>query len=72
MRPADAIGIQTLRGGDNPGEHTIYFIGRGERIELTHRAATRGHFAVGAVRAAAWLVGREPGLYRIEQVLGLD
>ncbi len=71
-RPADAIGIQTLRGGDNPGEHTIYFIGRGERLELTHRAATRSHFAVGAVRAAGWIVGREPGLYRIEQVLGLD
>ena len=71
-RPAGAIGIQTLRGGDNPGEHTIYFIGKGERIELTHRAATRGHFAVGAVRAAAWIVGRSPGLYKIEQVLGLD
>ena len=71
-RPADAIGIQTLRGGDNPGEHTIYFIGRGERVELTHRAANRSHFAAGAVRAAAWLVDREPGLYRIEQVLGLD
>jgi 4-hydroxy-tetrahydrodipicolinate reductase len=71
-RPEGAIGIQTLRGGDNPGEHTIYFIGKGERVELTHRAATRGHFAAGAVRAAAWLVGREPGLYRIEQVLGLD
>ena len=71
-RPAGAIGIQTLRGGDNPGEHTIYFIGRGERLELTHRAATRGHFAAGAVRAGAWILGREPGLYRIEQVLGLD
>ena len=71
-RPAGAIGIQTLRGGDNPGEHTIYFIGRGERLELTHRAATRGHFAAGAVRAAEWLLGRPPGLYRIEQVLGLD
>ena len=71
-RPEGAIGIQTLRGGDNPGEHTIYFLGRGERIELTHRAATRGHFAVGAVRAAAWITGRKPGLYRIEQVLGLD
>lgn len=71
-RPDGAIGIQTLRGGDNPGEHTIYFIGRGERVELTHRAATRGHFAEGAVRAAAWLVGKAPGLYRIEQVLGLD
>jgi 4-hydroxy-tetrahydrodipicolinate reductase len=71
-RPPGAIGIQTLRGGDNPGEHTIYFIGGGERVELTHRAATRAHFAVGAVRAAAWIVGRAPGLYRIEQVLGLD
>ena len=72
VRPEGAIGIQALRGGDNPGEHTIYFIGRGERVELTHRAATRGHFAVGAVRAAAWIVGRPPGLYRNEQVLGLD
>jgi len=72
VRPKDAIGIQALRGGDNPGEHTIYFIGRGERIELTHRAGTRSHFAIGAVRAAAWIVGRPPGLYRIEQVLGLD
>ena len=53
-------------------KHTIYFIGRGERIELSHRAATRGHFAVGAVRAAAWIVGREAGLYRIEHVLGLE
>lgn len=71
-RPSGAIGIQTLRGGDNPGEHTIYFIGRGERLELTHRASTRGHFAVGAVRAAAWIAGRKAGLYRIEQVLGLE
>lgn len=71
-RPEGAIGIQTLRGGDNPGEHTIYFIGGGERVELTHRAATRAHFAVGAVRAAAWIVGRSAGLYRIEQALGLD
>jgi 4-hydroxy-tetrahydrodipicolinate reductase len=71
-RPKGAIGIQTLRGGDNPGEHTIYFIGQGERLELSHRAATRGHFAVGAVRAATWMLGRPPGLYRIEQVLGLD
>lgn len=71
-RPEGAIGIQTLRGGDNPGEHTIYFIGGGERVELSHRAATRAHFARGAVRAAAWIVGRDPGLYRIEQVLGLD
>jgi len=71
-RRAGAIGLQTLRGGDNPGEHTVFFIGEGERLELTHRAATRDHFARGAVRAAAWLLDRPPGLYRMEQVLGLE
>ncbi len=71
-RPRNAIGIQTLRGGDNPGEHTIYFVGEGERLELTHRSATRDHFALGAVRAAAWLIGKPPGLYPIESVYGLD
>ncbi|MCG8591393.1 MAG: 4-hydroxy-tetrahydrodipicolinate reductase [Proteobacteria bacterium] len=70
-RPADAIGVQTLRGGDNPGEHSVFFIGQGERLELIHRASTRDHFAVGAVRSAAWLVGRAPGLHHIERVLGL-
>ena len=70
-RPPGAIGIQTLRGGDNAGEHTVYFIGTGERIELAHRAATRDHFAIGAVRAAAWIVGQPPGLHPIERVLGL-
>ena len=71
-RPAGAIGVQALRGGDCTGEHTVLFIGRGERLELTHRAASRDHFARGAVRAAAWLAGRAPGLYRMETVLGLD
>jgi len=70
-RPRDAIGVQALRGGDNPGEHTIYFVGTGERVELSHRSATRDHFASGAVRTAAWLIGRPPGLYPIEQVYGL-
>ena len=70
-RPEAAIGMQTLRGGDNPGEHTVMFIGGGERLELVHRSATRDHFARGAVRAAAWLRGRAPGLYDMEQVLGL-
>ncbi|MCH2169914.1 4-hydroxy-tetrahydrodipicolinate reductase [Myxococcota bacterium] len=69
-RPEGAIGVQSLRAGDCPGEHTVLFVGGGERLELTHRAATRDHFARGAVRAAAWLVGREPGLYTIEQMLG--
>ena len=70
-RPAGAIGMQTLRGGDNPGEHTVLFLGRGERIELAHRAATREHFARGAVRAAGWLRTKPPGLYEMTQVLGL-
>jgi len=70
-RPEGAIGIQALRGGDNPGEHTLYFVGTGERIELTHRSATRDHFAQGAVRTAHWLVGRGAGLYAIEEVYGL-
>jgi 4-hydroxy-tetrahydrodipicolinate reductase len=71
-RPADAIGIQTLRGGDIAGEHTVMFVGQGERLELVHRASTRDHFARGAVRAAAWLAGREPGLYPIQRVFGLE
>jgi 4-hydroxy-tetrahydrodipicolinate reductase len=71
-RPEGAIGIQTLRGGDNPGEHTVLFLGRGERLELVHRSATRDHFARGAVRAAAWVRDRGPGLYDMERVLGLD
>jgi 4-hydroxy-tetrahydrodipicolinate reductase len=70
-RPEGAIGVQALRGGDNTGEHTVLFLGRGERLELTHRSATRDHFSRGAVRAAAWLVDRAPGLYRMEEVLGL-
>ena len=70
-RPRGAIGVQTLRGGDNPGEHVVNFIGAGERIELTHRSFTRDHFARGAVAAAQWLVGKPAGLYGIEDVLGL-
>lgn len=70
-RPEGAIGIQTLRGGDNPGEHTLYLVGRGERLELAHRSMTRDHFARGAVRAAGWVSERGPGLYDMEQVLGL-
>ena len=71
-RPAGAIGIQTLRGGDSTGEHTVMFVGQGERLELTHRALTRDHFARGAVRAAQWLVNRDPGLYPINRVFSLD
>ena len=70
-RPEGAIGVQTLRGGDNPGEHVVHFVGRGERVELAHRSSTRDHFARGAVLAARWLVGRAPGLYTMDDVLGL-
>jgi 4-hydroxy-tetrahydrodipicolinate reductase len=71
-RTAGDIGIQVLRGGDNPGEHTVMFLGKGERLEMVHRSGTRDHFARGAVRAAIWLLGRAPGFYDMEQVLGLS
>jgi 4-hydroxy-tetrahydrodipicolinate reductase len=70
-RVPGTIGIQSLRGGDNPGEHTVMFLGPGERLELAHRAATRDHFARGALRAALWLRGKAPGSYDMEQVLGI-
>jgi 4-hydroxy-tetrahydrodipicolinate reductase len=69
-RPAREIGVQTVRGGDIVGEHTVYFCGEGERLELTHRATAREQFARGAVRAAAWLPGRAPGLHDMADVLG--
>ncbi len=65
------IGFATLRGGSVIGEHTIIFAGDGERIELTHRAADRGIFAKGAVRAALWTKDRAPGLYAMSDVLGI-
>jgi len=70
-RPAREIGVQTLRGGDVVGEHTVYFAGEGERLELTHRAASRDQFARGALRAAAWLGGKPAGLYDMADVLGI-
>ena len=70
-RAPGSIGVLALRGGDNPGEHTAHFVGQGERLELAHRSATRDHVARGALRAAAWLLDRPPGLYDMEQVLGL-
>lgn len=70
-RSAREIGIQTLRAGDIVGEHTVLFAGKGERIEITHRAHSRDTFAAGAVRAAKWVVGKKPGLYDMQDVLGL-
>jgi 4-hydroxy-tetrahydrodipicolinate reductase len=68
-RDRDEIGIQTLRGGDVVGEHTVYFFGDGERIELSHRATSREQFARGALRAAQWAVEKSPGLYSMADVL---
>jgi 4-hydroxy-tetrahydrodipicolinate reductase len=69
-RPGD-IGFATLRGGNVVGDHTVIFAGEGERLELTHRAADRGIFARGAVKAALWAKGRAPGLYAMTDVLGI-
>lgn len=71
-RTKKEIGIQTIRGGDIVGEHTIYFAGPGERIEIIHRAHSRDNFAKGAATAAAWVVGQKPGLYSMFDVLGLQ
>ncbi len=68
-RTPEEIGVLALRGGDIVGEHTVFFCGPGERLELAHRAQTRDTFAQGAIRAAAWIVGKEPGLYSIEDTL---
>jgi 4-hydroxy-tetrahydrodipicolinate reductase len=70
-RTPDEIGVLAVRGGDIVGEHTVYFCGLGERLELTHRASSRETFARGAVRAATWVHGRAPGLYDMRDVLGL-
>ena len=70
-RTKEEIGMQTVRGGDIVGEHTVYFIGMGERIEISHRAMTRDMFSRGSVRAAKWVVEQKPGLYDMQDVLGL-
>lgn len=70
-RPKKEIGVHAIRGGDIVGEHTVYFCGEGERIELTHRATDRKIFAQGALRAARWIIGKAPGIYNMEDVLGL-
>jgi 4-hydroxy-tetrahydrodipicolinate reductase len=65
------IPVQSIREGEVVGEHTVIFKGPGERLELTHRAADRGIFALGALRAAKWIVGKPPGLYSMQDVLAL-
>jgi 4-hydroxy-tetrahydrodipicolinate reductase len=70
-RSPTEIGIHAVRGGDVVGEHTVYFTGIGERIELTHRATSREIFANGALRAALWIRAQPPGWYDMQDVLGL-
>lgn len=71
-RTDQEIGIQTIRAGDIVGEHTVYFAGAGERIEITHRAHSRDNFAKGAAVAAAWVAGHQNGLFTMFDVLGLQ
>ena len=71
-REAGTIGFATLRGGNVIGDHMVILAGQSERIELTHRAQDRTIYANGAVRAALWAAGQEPGLYSMADVLGLN
>jgi 4-hydroxy-tetrahydrodipicolinate reductase len=70
-RPNQEIGMQTIRGGDIVGEHTVLFAGIGERLEIIHRATSRDTLARGAVRAARWVVKQPAGLYSMQDLLGL-
>ena len=70
-RPPGAIGFATLRGGDVVGDHSVILATDGERIELTHKAQSRVIYAAGAVRAALWLAGKQPGRYTMRDVLGI-
>lgn len=70
-RDRETIGFATVRAGDVVGDHTVTFAAEGERVEITHKASSRMSFARGAVRAAGWLVGQEPRLYDMQDVLGL-
>jgi len=70
-RTQSEIGIHSIRGGDVVGDHTVIFANTGERVELTHKASSRDTFANGALRAALWVVKQKPGLYDMQDVLGL-
>jgi 4-hydroxy-tetrahydrodipicolinate reductase len=70
-RTPGEIGVHAIRGGDIVGDHTVLFAADGERVELTHKASSRDTFAAGALRAAKWVAGRDPGIYDMQDVLGL-
>jgi len=69
-RKDDTIGFTTVRGGDVVGDHSVMFIGAGERLEVSHRATSRANFANGALRAARWVAVKKSGLYDMADVLG--
>ena len=71
-RDPSSIGFATIRGGDIVGDHTVLFAGTGERIEITHKSASRATYAQGSLRAVRFLAGRAPGLYDMFDVLGLN
>lgn len=71
-RTENEIGVHAIRGGDVVGDHTVIFAANGERVELTHKASSRETFARGALRAAKWAASRPPGLYDMQDVLGLS
>ena len=71
-RNAGDIGFATLRGGSVVGEHSVIFAGEGERLELSHKATDRSLFASGAVKAALWGYDKPPGLYSMNDVLGIQ
>jgi 4-hydroxy-tetrahydrodipicolinate reductase len=71
-RASGEIGMHSIRGGDVVGDHTVMFATPGERLELTHKASSRDAFANGALRAAQWIAGKNPGLYDMQNVLGLQ
>lgn len=70
-RSRDTIGFATVRGGDVVGDHTVMFMADGERVEITHKASSRLAFSNGAVRAAIWLQQQKPGLFDMQDMLGL-
>lgn len=72
VRDRQTIGFETIRAGDIVGEHTVMFVGNGERLEVTHKATSRMTFAAGAVRAAQWVMDKSAGLYDMQDVLDLE
>jgi 4-hydroxy-tetrahydrodipicolinate reductase len=70
-RERRTIGFETIRAGDIVGEHSVWFVAEGERVEIAHKASSRMNFARGAVRASSWIAGHGPGLFDMQDVLGL-